>query len=192
MKKSLGARSIAYPVPVWVIGTYDREGKPNVATAAWVGICASEPPAVCVSFRKERYTYANILDRKAFTVNIPSEDYLKETDYFGLTSGFRHDKTAETGLTPVKGDLVDAPYLKEFPCAIECKLLGHTDVGSHTAFIGEILDVKVDEEMLKEDGTPDVEKLKPLVLIPGSASYYGVGKYLGKAYSVGKYCCSVT
>ena len=185
MKKSLGAQTIAYPAPVWVIGTYDNEGRPNMATAAWAGICASAPPALFVSYRIERYTHDNILNKKAFTVNIPSEVYVKETDYFGMKSGRRHDKLSKVGLTPVKGSVVDAPYIKEFPCVIECKLIGHNDLGSHTAFIGEILDLKMDEEILTEDGTPDVEKLKPLVLMPGSVSYHGLGKYCGKAYSVG-------
>lgn len=34
MKKSLGARTLIYPAPVWCVGTYDAEGKPNVMTAS--------------------------------------------------------------------------------------------------------------------------------------------------------------
>ena len=83
MKKSLGAQTIAYPAPVWVIGTYDNEGRPNMATAAWAGICASAPPALFVSFRKERYTHDNILNKKACTVNIPSEVYERKLIILG-------------------------------------------------------------------------------------------------------------
>ncbi len=35
MKKSLGAKAIVYPAPAFVVGTYDRQGKPNVMTVAW-------------------------------------------------------------------------------------------------------------------------------------------------------------
>ena len=52
MKKSIGARTIVYPAPILVIGTYDREGKSNVMTAAWGGICCSSPPCVAVALRK--------------------------------------------------------------------------------------------------------------------------------------------
>ena len=115
MKKSLGANTIVPTTPVWVVGTYDDEGKPNVMTAAWGGVCCSKPPCIYVSLRKATYTYGNIMERKSFTVSIPSEAYTKEADYFGITSGKTVDKFSATGLTPVKSDLVDAPYVKEFP-----------------------------------------------------------------------------
>jgi len=78
MKKSLGAKTLIYPNPVWVIGTYDNERKPNVSTIAWGGICCSDPPCVAISLRKATYSYGNIIERKAFTVNVPSEKYIRE------------------------------------------------------------------------------------------------------------------
>jgi len=65
MKRSLGSKTLVVPAPVWVVGTYDPEGKPNVMTAAWCGICCSMPPAVCVSLREATYTYGNIVAREA-------------------------------------------------------------------------------------------------------------------------------
>lgn len=186
MKKSLGAATIAHPVPVWVIGTYDREGKPNASTVAWGGICCSKPPCVAISLRKATYSHGNIVERKAFTVNVPSEKFLKETDYFGTVSGRTVNKFGETGLTSVKSDLVDAPFVKEFPIVLECKLLHTIELGMHTEFIGEIMDVKADEDVLRKDGHTDIEKIKPVIFTPDTAGYYGIGKYLGKAFSIGK------
>ena len=142
MKTSLGAKTIVLTNPVWVVGTYNQEGKPNVMTAAWGGICCSQPPCIYVSLRKATSTYSNIIARKSFTVSIPSETYVKETDYFGIASGKKVDKFSVTGLTPVKSDLVDAPYVKEFPLIIECKVNQVVEIGLHTEFIGEIVDVK--------------------------------------------------
>src|SRR5512136_926866 len=141
MMKSLGAQTLIYPAPVLVVGTYDKAGKPNVMTASWGGICCSQPPCVAVSLRKATYTYGNILERKAFTISIPSEAYVKEADYFGLVSGRGTDKFAATKLTPVHSDLVDAPYVKEFPLIVECKLAHVIDLGLHTQFVGEVVDV---------------------------------------------------
>ena len=76
MKKSLGAKTLVYPTPVFVVGTYDANGKPNVMTASWGGICCSQPPCVAVSLRKATATYGNIVARKAFTISIPSETYV--------------------------------------------------------------------------------------------------------------------
>ncbi len=78
MKQSLGAKTILYPTPVVVVGTYDKQKKPNMMTVGWVGICCSKPPCVAVSLRKATYTYSNIVERGAFTVNVPSEKYIKD------------------------------------------------------------------------------------------------------------------
>jgi flavin reductase (DIM6/NTAB) family NADH-FMN oxidoreductase RutF len=186
MKKSVGAKTLVYPTPVFVVGTYDKNGKPNVMTAAWGGICCSKPPCVAVSLRQPRYSYENIAAHKAFTVNITPEQYVKEADYFGIVSGRNKDKFAASGLTPVRSDLVDAPYIKEFPFALECSLLQTVEIGIHIQFIGEIIDIKADEAMLNEKGIPAIEKVKPVLFAPEMQAYYGVGNFLGKAFSVGK------
>jgi flavin reductase (DIM6/NTAB) family NADH-FMN oxidoreductase RutF len=186
MKKSLGAKTIAYPTPAWVVGSYDREGKANGATIAWGGVCCSEPPCVAISLRKATYTYHNIVARKAFTVNIASESHVREVDFFGIASGRDTDKFAALGLTAVPSDLVDAPYVREFPLVLECKVIHTLEVGLHTQFVGQIMDVKADEAVLGEKGYPDLMKLKPIVFGPESRAYHAVGAYLGKAFSIGR------
>jgi len=186
MKKSLGAKTILYPTPVLIVGTYDKEGKPNVMTAAWGGISCSVPPCVAVSLRKATYSYGSIVEQKAFTISLPSENYVKEADYFGMASGRDEDKFAATGLTPIKSELVNAPYVEEFPFVVECTLLHTFELGLHTQFIGEIMDVKVDESLLGEDKLPAIEKIKPILFAPESRAYHGVGEYLGKAFSIGR------
>ena len=186
MKTSLGAETIVPTTPVWVVGTYDREGKPNVMTAAWGGVCCSRPPCVYVSLRKATLTYSNIMERKSFTVSIPSETHTKEADYFGLASGKKVDKFSATGLTPVKSDLVDAPYVKEFPLIIECKVIRTVKIGLHTEFIGEIVDVKADSVVLNKENRPDIKKVKPIIWNPAGMTYHTVGKPIGKAFSIGK------
>ena len=186
MKKSIGAKTLAFPTPVWIVGTYDKEEKPNVMTVAWGGICCSQPKSINISLRKATYSYGNIVERKAFTISIPSEKHVKEADYFGIATGKKVDKFAATGLTPVKSDLVDAPYVKEFPLILECKLIHTIEVGLHTQFIGEIVDVKADESVLGEKGLPDIEKVRPILFGPEIRTYHGIGKYLGQAFSIGR------
>ena len=186
MKKSLGVKTLACPTPLWIVGTYDSEGKPNVMTIAWGGICCSKPQSVNISLRKATYSYRNIIDRKAFTINIPSEIYAKEADYLGIATGSKTNKFADTGLTPVKSDLVDAPYVKEFPLILECKMTHNTEIGTHTLFVGEIVDVKADESVLGDEGLPDINKVLPVLFAPEVRTYHGIGKTLGKAFSIGK------
>ncbi|MBU1913444.1 MAG: flavin reductase family protein [Candidatus Omnitrophica bacterium] len=186
MKKSLGRKALVFTTPTWIIGTYDKNGKPNGAAVAWGGIVCSKPPSVGISLRKATYSYGNIMDKKAFTVNVPSEKYIKEADYFGIVSGRNEDKFAKTKLTPVKSDLVDAPYIKEFSLILECRVTSATEIGLHTQFIGEIMDVKAEEDVMGENNLPDIEKIKPILYDPEVCTYHGVGKYLGDAFSIGR------
>ncbi len=185
MKASIGPKTILYPAPALVVGTYDGDGRPNVMTAAWGGICCSSPPCVTVSLRKAMYTYGNILEQKAYTLNIPSENFVKEVDYFGMVSGKDEDKFSATGLTPARSDLVNAPYVEEFPVVLECGLLHTFEIGLHTQFVGGILDVKANQDLLRSDGLPDMEKVKPIIFGPGVRNYFGLGDFLGDAFSIG-------
>jgi flavin reductase (DIM6/NTAB) family NADH-FMN oxidoreductase RutF len=186
VKKSLGAKTLLFPTPVLMVGTNDHEGKPNLMNAAWGGICCSQPPCVAVSLRKATYSYAGIVERKAFTVGVASEARMVEADYVGITSGRDIDKFATAGLTPVRSDLVDAPYAAEFPVVLECRLLHLVEIGLHTQFIGEIIDVKADHAVLGDDGLPDILKIKPLIFDTSHKGYHGVGPLLGMAFTVGK------
>ena len=185
MKKSLGAKTLVYPTPVLVVCTYDHEGNPNAMTAAWGGICCSSPPCVTISLRKATYSYGNLINKKAFTINIPSENYVKEADYFGIVSGKKDDKFAKTGLTPVKSDIVDAPYISEFPVILECKVIHVIELGLHTQFIGEVMDAKIDDTLQDKGDRPIIEQIKPLIFAPDSRNYYGIGKQIAQAFSIG-------
>jgi flavin reductase (DIM6/NTAB) family NADH-FMN oxidoreductase RutF len=186
MKKSFGAKTLVFPTPVWVVGTYDGEGRPNAMSAAWGGICCSQPPCLAVSLRKATYTYGNIVARKAFTINVPSEAYCRQADYFGMVSGKNVDKFAAAELTPIRSSIVDAPYIEEFPLVVECRLLHSIEIGLHTQFVGEILDVKAEDSVFDEKGYVDIEKVRPILFEPEINTYHGVGKLLGRAFSMGK------
>jgi flavin reductase (DIM6/NTAB) family NADH-FMN oxidoreductase RutF len=186
MKKSLGAKTIVYPTPVFIVGTYDKDEKPDVMAAAWGGISCSNPPCVSISLQKQRYTLKNINERGAFSINIPSEKFVSEADYFGMVSGKDEDKFLKTGLTPVKSDLVDAPYINEFPLVLECKMINSLDLGMHIQVTGQIMDVKVDEELTNENGLPDINKIKPFIYDPAAVAYYSIGKHIGQAFDKGK------
>ena len=123
------------------------------------------------------------MERKAFTISIPGEAHWKEADYFGHASGRNEDKFAATGLTPVRSEVVDAPYVGEFPFVVECKLLQTVKIGLHTQFIGEIMDLKADEELLADSKIPLIEQVRPLVFVPIVREYYGIGDKVGKAGS---------
>lgn len=186
MKKSLGVNTIAYPAPVWVVGTYSEDGSANGATIAWGGICNSKPPSLAISLRAATHSHGNVVRRRAFTVSIPSQTHASEADFFGMASGAKGNKFVATGLTPTRSELVDAPYVEEFSLVIECELLQTFELGLHTQFIGGIVDVKADTSVLDDDGCIDVMKLAPLCFAPASRTYHAMGPVVGKAFDIGK------
>jgi flavin reductase (DIM6/NTAB) family NADH-FMN oxidoreductase RutF len=188
MKKiSLKPNTILQPHPVLIIGTYGADGKPNIMSAAWGGICCSAPPCVAVSLREATLTYHNILLSGAFTVGIPSRRHVEAADYAGIVSGRDHDKFAETGLTPIKSEKVNAPLAAELPFSLECRLFQHHKPGLHTIFIGEIVGIQADEDVLGPNGLPDIEKTQAILWGGfGSNHYFAVGEKLGAAFSSGK------
>ncbi len=186
MKRSLGARTLLYPTPVLVIGTWDTAGKPNLMAAAWGGICCSQPPCVAVAVRRNRHTYAGLIEHGAFTVSVTSEALAAEADFTGTVSGAEVDKFAAAGLTPVESEIVDAPWPDEFPMVLECTLRHTVEIGVHTQFVGEIMDIKVEESLLDEKGVPDLERLQPIFYDPGRGGYWTTGRWLADAYSLGR------
>lgn len=186
MKTSLGAKSLLYPTPVLIVGTYDAQGRPNAMTVAWGGICCSKPPCVSIAVRKATYTHGNLVERKAFTVSVPSRDHVVAADYFGVVSGRDADKFTAAGLTPVRSDLVDAPYVGEFPMVLECKVVHTAELGLHTLFVGEILDVKAEDSSLDAEGRPTAELVRPFTWAPSENVYYALGDSLGEGFSIGR------
>ncbi len=185
-KKNIGAFTSLYPTPIVLCGTYDAEGKPNLATLAWAGVCCSTPPAIQISIRKNRHTYKAIVERKAFSVNIPSTEQVEVADYCGLVSGSRVDKFTVAGLTPKRGQLVDAPIVHEFPVCMECRLLHLFEIGSHDIFVGEVMASWVSESCLEPDGSVNPIKVSPMAYAPGDGNYYMLGGSVGRSFDIGK------
>jgi flavin reductase (DIM6/NTAB) family NADH-FMN oxidoreductase RutF len=186
VKQSMGAKTWLYPTPVLVVGTYDADGRPNLMTVAWGGICSSDPPCLAVSIRPGRLTHDNLLATGDFTVNVPSEDYARHADYLGIVSGRKEDKGAGAPLTAVPAETINAPVVQEFPLALLCRVRERLDLGTHVHFVGEILDVLIDEACLTDERRPDMERLRPLAYAPGDDRYFGFGPAIGPAFSIGR------
>ncbi len=185
-KRSLGAKPLLFPTPVLIVGTYDAQGQPNAMNAAWGGVCCSRPPCIAVSLRAATYSHGNILAGGCFTVSIPSEQYVREADYMGIYSGRDGSKFEALGLTPVRGTHVNAPYVAEFPVALECRLAHVHELGLHTQFVGEVLDIIADEDVVDAEDELDIERIRPIISDAGKRRYYGIGALLGHAWSIGR------
>ncbi len=185
-KKSLGASVQTFPMPVYIVGTYDKKGVPNAMTVSGCGICCATPPSVMISIGENRYTYKNIKDTGVFTVGFPRVEQVKAADYLGIISGSKGNKFDNVNLTPVKSENINAPVIEEFPMTLECKFQSETKMGDHYMIIAEITNVLADENCLTSKGAPDIKKMNPLAFSPAEYDYYAVGEHVGDAFRSGR------
>ena len=182
MKKAIGPQTLLYPMPAVLVGTVVNE-KPTFMTAAWCGIAASTPPAISVGVRSARYTYQGISENNTFSINIPSADLVEKVDYCGIYSGHKVDKSQIFRVD--YGKLMTAPLIQECPVNLECRVIHSLDLGSHTLFIGEIIETYVNEGCW--DGQKaDPAKIDPVIYTESVRQYRRLGEIIGRAWEVGK------
>lgn len=166
-----------FPCPVVLVTCVDSKGKPNIITLAWAGTACSEPPTIALGIRPTRYSHKLIQNTKEFVVNIPTSEILKETDYCGTTSGKDIDKFSETKLTQEPAEKVKPPMIRECPVNLECILKDTIPLGAHDLFLGEIVQVHIDQQILDEKGHIDFTKAEPFVFNVGE--YWNINKKIG-------------
>ena len=154
-----------YPVPVVLVSCgVDR---PNLITLAWVGVACSEPPIIGIGVRPGRFSHHLIAEAGEFVVNIPRADQVGIVDYCGNASGRDVDKWAACGLTPAPASQVRVPLVAECPVALECRVIHRLSLGSHELFLGQVVAVQADDDLLTAEGRPDYGRAQPLAYVGG-------------------------
>ena len=184
MKKNLGVHPWLYPMPTYMIGTYNEDDTADVMMMAWGGICAEN--MVALNLEEDHKTVDNLRKRNAFTIAVPGTDTLKESDFFGIVSQKKmSDKFQRSGLHAVKSENVDAPVIEEYPLTLECRVLEMQKQPYGLRVLGEIVNVLADEETLDERGRIDASKLKAFVFDQMRHGYYALGESVGQAWRSG-------
>ncbi len=182
MRKDFGVKTLVYPMPVFIVAAYGKDGTPCCMNAAWGGIYDTNQIMVCLA--DDHKTTKNIIESGAFTVNVADAPHVIEADYVGIVSGNNQpDKMEKAGLTTQKAAFVDAPVICEFPMAVECRLLKFNEDG---ICIGEIVNISADESVLGSDGQIDPHKLQAITYDPVHHTYIKLGEKVGNAFSDGK------
>lgn len=184
-KVLMGPQTLIYPMPAFLVGSNVND-KPNFMAVAWSGIVNGEPPMISVALRHIRYTLKGIRQNLTFSVNVPSVDLVKETDFCGIISGSKADKVKACKFNVFYGKLATAPLIEQCPVNLECKVLHILDLGSHSLVIGRIEETHISDSCLT-NGKPDVSKIRPFTYVTSpDYQYQDFGKVIAKAYTVGK------
>ena len=184
-KIKLPTNAFFYPIPTVILGTKNNE-KVNFMEVGWITrINGSSPSYFAMSIEKRHYTTQNILKNKEFSLSVPGTNLLVETDYCGIVSGTKTDKSKIFEI--FYGSLKAAPLIKNCPISMECKLIDIVEIPTDkcTLFIGEIINVYSEEKYLT-DGKLDFKKVDPLILTMPDNTYWSMGGKIGKAWSDGK------
>lgn len=182
MRKNFGAKALCYPMPVYIIGTYNADGTPNAMNAAWGGISEETEITICVD--SSHKTAENLIARKAFTVSMATAQYMRECDYVGIVSGNKEpDKFAKAGFHATKSEFVDAPLIDELPMALECEVISYDTESCR--LVGRIVNVCADESVIGENGKVDAQKLAPITYDPMNHHYLVLGEKVGQAFHDG-------
>ena len=182
MRKDFGPKTMCYPMPVFIIGTYNEDGTPNAMNAAWGGISEEMEISICVD--NSHKTAENLLARKAFTVSMATAQHVAACDYVGIVSGNKEpNKFAKAGFHATESRFVDAPLIDELPLALECEMISYDPESCR--LVGRILNVSVDESVLGENGKVDVAKLRPITYDSMNHHYLVLGEKVGQAFHDG-------
>ena len=180
MKIQVGPRkNLLGPMPIVLVGV-SVNGKPNYTTVAYVGIFSRN--SVSVAMSKARYGNASIKENKTFSVNIPSADMVVQTDYCGIVSGNKVDKSGV--FTTFYGELQTAPMIEECPVNLECRVVHILRLGSHDLIIGQIEGAYASEDCITK-GFPDVLKIKPIIFDIDFRRYFAFGEQIAESHKVG-------
>ena len=183
--KSFGSKPWILPQPVLIIGTYDKEGRPNAMNAAWGG--QWDMREIIISLGSHQTT-DNLAVTGELTVSFATAETLVAADYVGIASGRKTaDKMERTGWTIEKAPNVNAPLFRELPMTLECRVKEKMDE-SETGYylVAEIVNIVCDEQYLAEDGQPDVARMNLITYDPVHHTYIQLGQTVGKAFADGK------
>ena len=169
MRKNFSKKTVLLPLPVYIIGTYDENGKANAMNLAW----------------GEHKKTENILLKKAFTISLATKATKDIADYFGIVSGNKVDKIEKSGVHIVKSENIDAPIIKEFPLTLECKVIDIQEELGDYRVVAEIINTLADERVLNEKGEIDVDKLELITFDSITNSYRILGEKVGQAFKDG-------
>jgi flavin reductase (DIM6/NTAB) family NADH-FMN oxidoreductase RutF len=184
MKRQLGPVNALYPSLTTIVGAV-VDGRPNFLAVAHVGIMNhGQPQYLSFGLNKAHHTNRGILEHGEFSVGIPGEELVVETDYTGLVTGKNTDKSQVFEL--FWGELKHAPLIKACPVCMECRLDRVLDFVTHDVFVGEIVATHAEESVLREDGTVDIARVRPLLFDMSSHKYWSLGAEVAPCWSVGK------
>ena len=166
------------PTPIVIVGV-NVDNKANYTTIGAFGVVCLEP-IFYISLKKTHYTTKGVKENGVFSINLPSTDMIKKTDYCGMKSGYSTDKS--NVFSSFYNELGNAPMIKEAPMNYLCKVVKSVPIEDFEVFFGEIVATYVNDNCIS-NGNPDPAKINPTLAM--GPVYYSLGEQIGYVFKEG-------
>jgi flavin reductase (DIM6/NTAB) family NADH-FMN oxidoreductase RutF len=164
-----------------LLGTH-IQGKVNFMALDWLTRVNADPAMLGICVGKGHASNLAIRETNQFSVNVPTVDMVEVTDYCGIASGKRDDKSKLFEV--FYGELKAAPLITACPLNIECAVVQTVELPTNTFFIAEIVTI-FSEEIYLTGNKPDVKKIRPFLLTMPDNRFWSVGEHVGNAWKDG-------
>ena len=161
-------KAIVSPRPIGWIGSKGRDGTLNLAPYSFFNAVSDRPKLVMFSSSGRKDSYRNASETGEFTCNFVSRNLIDKMNTSSAAVAYDVDEFALSGLTPKKGELVDAPYVAEAFAVLECKVTEIIEPKSlsgepseNVMIFGQVVGIHIDEAILR-DGRIDMGLAKPV------------------------------
>jgi flavin reductase (DIM6/NTAB) family NADH-FMN oxidoreductase RutF len=161
-------KAIVSPRPIGWIGSKGKDGSFNLAPYSFFNAISDRPKMVMFSSSGRKDSLRNVEETGCFTANFVSLDLADAMNASSAPATYGVSEFELAGLTPVIGQLVDAPYVDEAYAVLECKV---TDVISpktlsgepseNFVVFGEVVGIHIADSAMR-DGRFDVTLVQPL------------------------------
>ncbi|MBI2139323.1 flavin reductase family protein [Candidatus Woesearchaeota archaeon] len=141
-------KSVKFITNVGLITSNGPHGN-NISAIEWTHHVSYSPGLIAVCLRPGEATHENILKTKQFGINLCAAGQNILSSVAGGYTGKQHDKIGglkELGFEFYPGKKIDVPMVKNAALAVECKLVETLKPGTHTIFIGEVLNAENNPE----------------------------------------------
>ncbi|MCH2180674.1 MAG: flavin reductase family protein [Mariniblastus sp.] len=164
------------PRPIAWVSTISGDGISNLAPYSYFNGIGSQPAALMFSAVNKpdgspKDTVRNILENGQFVVNIVPFGLANPMVLSSADFEFGESEFAQTGMTEMPSQRVNAPSVKESPVHLECELLQTVAIGqgpfAATVVIGEIVMMEIDDGVLDETGAIDPGRLDAIGRLGG-------------------------
>lgn len=147
-----------------LIGTKNDQGNFNLALFSSVFHLGAEPPLMGLIVRPDsvpRHTLENIRHNGYYTINHVHKGIYKQAHQTSARYAKEVSEFSAVNLTPELGQLHDAPYVKESYLKIGLHLrdLKPIELNGTWLVIGEVIELRIPEKALKENGYIEIEAL---------------------------------